>query len=276
MDPEFLDTPMSDKLAEAVAEVNKRFGKGSIMPLNQSTAAEPVESISTGNSKIDLITGIGGIPKGRVSEIFGPESGGKTTLTLQIIAQAQKEGGVAVFIDAENALDMEYARALGVDTDRLLVSQPDCGEDALEIAQTMIRSGMVTIVVVDSVAALVPRAELEGDMGDAQMGLQARLMSQAMRKLNGAVKTTNTALVFINQVRDKLGVMFGSPETTTGGRALKFYSSLRIDIRRIAQKKKGDVVIGNEVKIKIAKNKMAAPFREEKLLLTFGQGFQNE
>lgn len=264
-----------DKLGEAIAEVNKRFGKGSLMPLNQSTASEPVEAISTGNSKIDAITGIGGVPRGRVTEIFGPESGGKTTLTLQIIAQAQKTG-VAVFIDAENALDMEYARALGVDTDRLLVSQPDTGEDALEIAQTMIRSGMVSIVVVDSVAALVPRAELEGDMGDAQMGLQARLMSQAMRKLNGSVKTTNTALVFINQVRDKLGVMFGNPETTTGGRALKFYSSLRIDVRRIAQKKKGDQVIGNEVKVKIAKNKMSAPFREEKLLLTFGLGFQNE
>jgi recombination protein RecA len=276
LDFELCDIPMTDKLAEACAEVNKRFGRGSIMPLNQSTASDPVEAISTGNSKIDAITGIGGIPKGRVTEVFGPESGGKTTLTLQIIAQAQKAGGTAVFIDAENALDMEYARVLGVDTDRLLVSQPDCGEDALEIAQTMIRSGMVAIVVVDSVAALVPRAELEGDMGDAQMGLQARLMSQAMRKLNGAVKTTNTALVFINQVRDKLGVMFGSPETTTGGRALKFYSSLRIDIRRIAQKKKGDVVIGNETKVKIAKNKMSAPFREEKLLLTFGAGFIND
>jgi len=263
-------------LDDAIKEVNKRFGAGTLMPLNQSTASEPVDAISTGNAKIDAITGIGGIPRGRVTEIYGPESGGKTTLTLQIIAQAQKMGGIAVFIDAENALDMEYARALGVDTDHLLVSQPDCGEDALEIVQSMIQSGAVTVVVVDSVAALVPRAELEGDMGDAQMGLQARLMSQAMRKLNNSTKTTKTALIFINQVRDKLGVMFGNPETTTGGRALKFYASLRIDVRRIAQKKKGDTIIGNEVKVKIAKNKMAAPFREEKLLLAFGQGFINE
>ena len=265
-----------DKLEAAIAEVNKRYGKGTIMPLNQSTASDPVEPISTGNLKIDALTGIGGIPKGRITEIFGPESGGKTTLTLMVIAQAQKAGGVAVFIDAENALDMEYARALGVDTDRLLCSQPNCGEDALEVAQMMIASGAVAIVVVDSVAALVPRAELEGDMGDAQMGLQARLMSQAMRKLNNDVKKTKTALVFINQVRDKLGVMFGNPETTTGGRALKFYASLRVDVRRIAQKKKGDEIIGNEVKVKIAKNKMSAPFKEEKLLLTFGQGFLNE
>lgn len=269
-------TKTEDKLNDAIAEVNKRFGKGSIMPLNQSTASDPVESISTGNIEIDRITGIGGVPRSRITEVYGPESGGKTTLTLQVIAQAQKGGGVAVFIDAENALDIEYARKLGVDTDRLLVSQPDCGEDALEIVQTMIQSGAVTVVVVDSVAALVPRAELEGDMGDAQMGLQARLMSQAMRKLNSNVKRTNTALIFINQVRDKLGVMFGNPETTTGGRALKFYASLRIDVRRIAQKKKGDTIIGNETKVKIAKNKMAAPFQETKPILIFGQGFIND
>jgi recombination protein RecA len=265
-----------EKLDSAIAEVNKRFGKGSIMPLKQSTASDPVEAISTGNAQIDAITGIGGVPRGRVTEIYGPEGGGKTTLTLQVIAQAQKAGGIAVFIDAEHALDPEYARALGVDTDRLLVSQPSCGEDALEIALAMIQSGAVAVVVVDSVAALVPRSELEGDMGDAQMGLQARLMSQAMRKMVETVSRTKTAMVFINQVRDKLGVMFGNPETTTGGRALKFYASLRIDIRRIAQKKKGEIVIGNETKVKTAKNKMAAPFQEVKLLLTFGKGFTNE
>ena len=265
-----------DKLTEALAEVNKRFGKGSLMPLNQSTASDMVEAISTGNDEINKITGIGGIPKGRITEIFGPESGGKTTLALQIIAQAQKSGGTAVFIDAEHALDPEYARALGVDVDHLLVCQPDCGEDALEIAQTMIQSGVISIVVIDSVAALVPRAELEGDMGDAQMGLQARLMSQAMRKLTKSVSTTKTALVFINQVRDKIGVMFGSPETTSGGRALKFAASLRVDVRRIAQKKKGEVIIGNMTIVKIAKNKMAAPFQKTEILLTFGQGFLNE
>jgi recombination protein RecA len=263
-------------LDTAVAEVNKRFGKGTLMALNQSTASDPVDVISTGNKEIDRITGIGGVPRGRIVEIFGPESGGKTTLTLQIIAQAQAAGGIAVFIDAENALDITYAKALGVDTDHLLVSQPDCGEDGLEIAQAMIQSGAISVVVIDSVAALVPRAELEGDMGDAQMGLQARLMSQAMRKLNGSVKTTKTCLIFINQVRDKLGVMFGNPETTTGGRALKFYASLRIDVRRIAQKKKGDAIIGNETKVKIAKNKLAAPFQETKPLLIFGRGFTNE
>ena len=268
---------MSEKaLSDAIAEVQKRFGKGSILALNDHRASEPVEHISTSNDQIDEITGIGGIPRGRVTEIFGPESGGKTTLTLHVIAEAQKAGGLAVFIDAEHALDKEYAKALGVDTDKLLVSQPDSGEDALEIVELMVRSGAVDVIVVDSVAALVPRAELEGDMGDAQMGLQARLMSQAMRKLTATVSKTKTALIFINQVRDKIGVSFGNPETTTGGRALKFYSSLRIDVRRIAQKKKGDVVIGAITKIKIIKNKMAAPYRSVELLLTYGAGFKNE
>lgn len=266
---------MADKLNEAIESINKRFGKGSIMPLNQSTASEPVEVITTGNAIIDKLTGIGGVPRGRIVEIYGPESGGKTTLTLQIIAQAQKASGIAVFIDAEHDLDPTYARALGVDIDNLLVSQPDCGEDALEIAQAMLESGKVTVVVVDSVAALVPRSELEGEMGDAQMGLQARLMSQAMRKLRGVVSRTNTCLIFINQIRDKMNVKFGSPETTTGGRALKFYSSMRIDVRRIASKKKGENIIGNEVKVKIAKNKLSAPFKEDVIILEFGKGFIN-
>lgn len=260
----------------AIEEVHKRFGKGSLMDLSQHRAAEPMEHISTGNDQIDEITGIGGIPRGRVTEIYGPESGGKTTLALHVIAQAQKAGGLAAFIDAEHALDKDYAKGLGVDVDKLKISQPDCGEDALEIVEIMVKSGAVDIIVVDSVAALVPRAELEGDMGDAQMGLQARLMSQAMRKLTAVVSRTKTALIFINQIRDKIGVSFGNPETTTGGRALKFYSSLRIDVRRIAQKKKGDVVIGAITKIKIIKNKMAAPYRSVELLLTYGAGFKNE
>jgi recombination protein RecA len=261
------------KLEEAIAVVNKRFGKGTIMPLNQHGASEPCEVISTGNSKIDEITGIGGFPKGRVIEVYGPESGGKTTLALHAIAEAQKAGGKAAFIDAEHALNPQYARDLGVDIDNLLVSQPDCGEDALEIVLELVKSGELAIIVVDSVAALVPRAELDGDMGDAQMGLQARLMSQAMRKLTGAVSTTNTVLLFINQVRDKIGVMFGNPETTTGGRALKFYASMRVDIRRIAQKKKGETVIGAMTKIKIIKNKLSAPYRDVEILLTYGKGF---
>ena len=266
----------SKPLDDAIAEIKKRYGKGAILALNDHRASEPVEHISTGNKIIDDLTGIGGIPRKRVTEVYGPESGGKTTLCLMAIAEAQKEGGVAAFVDAEHALDKTYAQALGVDTDKLLVSQPDNGEQALEIVELLVRSGAVAIIVVDSVAALVPAAELEGDMGDAQMGLQARLMSQAMRKLTQVVSKTNTALVFINQVRDKIGVMFGNPETTTGGRALKFYSSLRIDIRRIAQKKKGDVVIGAMTKVKIVKNKMAAPYRDAEILLTYGKGFLNE
>lgn len=266
---------MNDKLQAAINEVNKRFGKGTVMALSQHSAAEPVDVVSTGNSQIDEITGIGGFPRGRVIEVYGPESGGKTTLTLQVIAEAQKLGGQAAFIDAEHALNLEYARDLGVDVDNLLVSQPDSGEDALETVEILTRSGQLAVIVVDSVAALVPRAELEGDMGDAQMGLQARLMSQAMRKLTKAVSDTNTVLIFINQVRDKIGVMFGNPETTTGGRALKFYASLRVDVRRISQKKKGDVVIGQNVKVKVIKNKVSAPYREVELLLVYGKGFVN-
>jgi recombination protein RecA len=260
-------------LDEAIAEIKKRYGKGAILVLSEHRASDPVEHISTGSPKINEILGIGGLPKGRVTEIYGPESGGKTTLALMVIAQAQKEGGVAAFIDAEHALDKAYAQNLGVDTDKLMVSQPDNGEQALEIVELLVRSGAVAVVVVDSVAALVPAAELEGDFGDAQMGLQARLMSQAMRKLTQTVSKTKTTLIFINQVRDKIGVMFGNPETTTGGRALKFYSSIRLDIRRIAQKKKGDVVIGQMVKVKIIKNKMSAPYRDCEILLTYGQGF---
>lgn len=264
------------QLEETLKDIKKQFGAGAVMRLSDHSAAEPINVISTGNKAIDAITGIGGIPRGRVTEIFGPESGGKTTLTLQAIAEVQKAGGIAAFIDAENALDITYAQKLGVNTDALLMSQPDCGEDALSIAEMLIRSGGVTIIVVDSVAALVPRAELEGDMGDAQMGLQARLMSQAMRKLTKVVHTTSTSLIFINQVRDKLGVMFGNPETTTGGRALKFYASLRIDIRRLSQIKKGDVIIGQNTKVKIVKNKLSAPFRDVEVPLVYGRGLINQ
>lgn len=263
-------------LEDALTKIKKNFGAGAVMVLDDSSAAEPVDVISTGNIQIDRILGVGGIPRGRITEIFGPEAGGKTTLALQLVAKAQQAGGLAAYIDAEHALDPGYAKALGVDTSKLLISQPSCGEEALEIAETLVRSGAITIVIVDSVAALVPRSELEGEMGDAQMGLVARLMSQAMRKLTRSVSQTNTALVFINQVRDKLGVMFGSPETTSGGRALKFFSSLRLDVRRVSSKKKGDVVIGNEVKVKTAKNKMAAPFRDTTVLLLFGKGFVND
>ena len=267
---------MSEKaLTTAIAEVEKRFGKGTLVSLNSPDAVPDVEVISTGNIEIDALTGIGGLPKGRIVEIYGPESGGKTTLCLQVIAEAQKAGGLCVYIDAENALDKEYAGKLGVDIDKMLVSQPDCGEDALEIVLTMVRSGAVSVIVVDSVAALVPRKELEGDIGDAQMGLQARMMSQAMRMLTKAVADTGTLLIFINQVRDKIGVMFGNPETTSGGRALKFFASMRIDIRRIGQKKKGDVVIGAETIVKIIKNKLAAPYRKAEILLTYGKGFAN-
>jgi recombination protein RecA len=263
-------------LEKAIESLNKLFGKGTVMPMNQSAAAEHVDVISTGNAAIDEITGIGGIPRGRITEIYGPEAGGKSTLCLQIIAQAQKAGGKALYVDAENALDMSYASALGVNVDSLLVSQPSCGEEALEVALGMIQSNAVAVVVIDSVAALVPRSELEGDIGDAQMGLMARMMGQALRKTNNAVKDSKCALIFINQVRQKLGIMFGNPETTSGGMALRFYASLRIDIRRISQIKKGDKIIGAETKVRTVKNKLSAPARECKIALYYGQGFINE
>src|SRR5580692_8010729 len=246
----------------AVGQIEKQFGKGSIMRLGQKGAIQPIDSIPTGSISIDYALGVGGVPRGRVIEIFGPESSGKTTLALQVIAEAQKTGGLAAFVDAEHALDAAYAQKLGVDLDNLLVSQPDNGEQALEIVEVLVRSNGVDVVVVDSVAALVPKAEIEGEMGEAQMGLQARLMSQALRKLTGAVSKSKTSLIFINQLREKIGVMFGNPETPTGGRALKFYASVRVDIRRIAAVKEGDVVTGSRTKVKIVKNKVAAPFRE--------------